>query len=308
MPNKSGLRKVCIRFWKWSARPGAGKSTLIEFLWELFGHNGYEGFDPSKSSLAAHARNFSQVSGLPVVMIESDWKRMDGKKSHVKSFDWNELKKAYNRRSTRARGMNTGGNETYEPPFRRAIVISQNNPVNASEAILSPIVHLYFDLTTQTPESGEAADALKFMPGANVSGFILAATKREKIIETVAERTVVYLRELGMRPEIKMPRLVETHTQMLALVIKLTSKQPKAIREQIIVMAGERQLVVNDDHSLMQDSWEAFEYLDSNDLHRLNHSRDPQLIAVNLNHFVQIATKRQQKILVIGDLKKSAAQ
>ncbi|AMP13456.1 toprim domain-containing protein [Collimonas pratensis] len=292
-------------------KAGAGKSTLIEFLWKLFGRAGYEGFDPSKSSLAARARNFSQVSGLPVVLIESDRERMDGDKSHVKSFDWDELKTAYNGRSTRARGMNTGGNETYEPPFRGAIVISQNNPVNASEAILSRIVHLYFDLTTQTPESGEAADALKFMPAEKVSGFILAATKREKkIMETVAERTAVYLKELRMRPEIKMPRLVETHAQMLALtdalglVIKLTPEQQKAMREQIITMAGERQQVINDDHTLVQEFWEAFDYLDSNDMHRLNHSRDPQLIAVNLNHFVQIAAERRQQIPVIGDLKK----
>ncbi|WP_442782542.1 toprim domain-containing protein [Collimonas fungivorans] len=292
-------------------KAGAGKSTLIEFLWKLFGRAGYEGFDPSKSSLAARARNFSQVSGLPVVLIESDRERMDGDKSHVKSFDWDELKTAYNGRSTRARGMNTGGNETYEPPFRGAIVISQNNPVNASEAILSRIVHLYFDLTTQTPESGEAADALKFMPAEKVSGFILAAAKREKkIMETVAERTAVYLKELRMRPEIKMPRLVETHAQMLALtdalglVIKLTPEQQKAIREQIITMAGERQQVINDDHTLVQEFWEAFDYLDSNDMHRLNHSRDPQLIAVNLNHFVQIAAERRQQIPVIGDLKK----
>ncbi|MGB6113522.1 MAG: toprim domain-containing protein [Comamonas sp.] len=290
---------------------GAGKSTLIEFLWKLFGRNGYEGFDPSKSSLAARARNFSQVSCLPVVLIESDRERMEGEKSHVKSFDWDELKTAYNGRSTRARGMATGGNETYEPPFRGAIVISQNNPVNASEAILSRIVHLYFDRSTQTPESGEAADALKFMPGEEVSGFILAATKREKkIMELVAERTPLYQKELRARPEIKMPRLVETHAQMLALadalalVIKLTSAQQKALRQQIIDMAGERQQVINDDHPLVQDFWEAFEFLDGPDLPQLNHSRDPELIAVNLNHFVQVASDRRQQVPLLRDLKK----
>jgi hypothetical protein len=290
---------------------GAGKSTLIEFLWKLFGRNGYEGFDPSKSSLAARARNFSQVSCLPVVLIESDRERMEGDKSHVKSFDWDELKTAYNGRSTRARGMATGGNETYEPPFRGAIVISQNNPVNASEAILSRIVHLYFDRSTQTPESGEAADALKFMPGEEVSGFILAAAKREKkIMETVAERTAVYLKELRKRPEIKMPRLVETHAQMLALadalalVIKLTSAQSTALKQQIIDMAGERQQVINDDHPLVQDFWEAFDYLDSGDMRSLNHSRDEQLIAVNLNHYLQVATDRRQQIPLLRDLKK----
>jgi hypothetical protein len=129
-------------------------------------------------------------------------------------------------------------------------------------------------------------------------------------METVAERTAVYLKELRMRPEIKMPRLVETHAQMLALtdalalVIKLTPEQQTAMREQIIVMAGERQQVINDDHSLVQEFWEAFDYLDSNDMHRLNHSRDPLLIAVNLNHFVQVAAERRQQIPVIGDLKK----
>lgn len=293
-------------------KAGAGKSTLIEFLWKLFGRNGYEGFDPSKSSLAARARNFSQVSGLPVVLIESDRERLDGNdKNHVKSFDWDELKTAYNGRSTRARGMNTGGNETYEPPFRGAIVISQNHPVNASEAILSRIVHLYFDLTTQTPTSGEAADTLKYMPSEKVSGFILIATKHEKkIMETVTECTAVYLKELRMRQDIKMPRLIETHAQMLALVdalalvIKLSPTQLDAIRQQIIVMAGERQQVINDDHILVQEFWEAFDYLDSNDHVMLNHSRDPQLIAVNLNHFVQIATERRQQIPVMSDLKR----
>jgi hypothetical protein len=292
-------------------KAGAGKSTLIEFLWKLFGRISYEGFDPSKSSLAGRARNFSQVSGLPVVLIESDRERMDSEKSHVKLFDWDELKTAFNGRSTRARGMNTGGNETYEPPFRGAIVISQNNPVIASEAILSRIVHLYFDLSTQTPESGMAADFLKFMPAESVSGFILRATKCEKkVLEKFTERTAVYLKELRLRQEIKMPRLIETHAQMLALtdalalVIQLSAEQQNAMREQIILMAVERQKVINDDHPLVQEFWETFDYLDSNEHYRLNHSRDPQLIAVNLNNFIQAASESRQQIPMISDLKK----
>ena len=246
-----------------------------------------------------------------MVLIESDRERVDGEKSHVKSFDWDELKTAYNGRSTRARGMATGGNETYEPPFRGAIVISQNNPVNASEAILSRIVHLYFDRSTQTPESGEAADALKFISGEEVSGFILAATKREKkIMEVVTERTPIYLKELRARGDIKMPRLIETHAQMraladaLQLVVKLTQAQADALHKQIIAMAGERQQVINDDHPLVQDFWEAFDYLDAGDLPVLNHSRNPEIIAVNLNHFLQVASERKQQIPLLRDLKK----
>jgi hypothetical protein len=292
-------------------KAGAGKSTLIEFFWKLFGRSGYEGFDPSKSSLAARSRNFAQVSCLPVVLIESDRESVSGDKSHVKSFDWDELKTAYNGRSPRARGMNTSGNETYEPPFRSALVISQNTPVNASEAFLSRVLHLYFDLSTQTPESGVAADALKFMPIGSVSGFILEATKREKqIMEAITERTAVYLKELRLRKEIKMPRLIETHSQLLALtdalslVIPITSEQQKAMREHVTQMAIERQKVINADHPLVQEFWDAFDYLDSHDQHRLNHSRDPQLIAVNINHFIQVATELRQQIPVISDLKK----
>src|SRR5690606_33234996 len=71
---------------------GAGKSTLIEFLWKLCGRRDYEGFDPSKATLAARARNFSQVSNLPVVLIESDRDQDQGAKQ--KQFDWDELKTA----------------------------------------------------------------------------------------------------------------------------------------------------------------------------------------------------------------------
>jgi hypothetical protein len=183
--------------------------------------------------------------------------------------------------------------------------------VNGSEAILSRIVHLYFDLSTQTLESGIAADALKFMPIENVSGFILEATKRERqIMEVIGERTAVYLKELRQHQEIKMPRLVETHSQLLALtdalalVVPITNEHRNAMREHITEMAIERQRVLNDDHPLVQEFWEAFDYLNGDGYHRLNHARDEQLIAVNLNHFIQVATDRRQQIPVISDLKK----
>lgn len=59
-------------FLKIVGEAGAGKSTLIEFLWKLVGRADYEGFDPNKATIAARARIMSQVSNLPVCMIESD--------------------------------------------------------------------------------------------------------------------------------------------------------------------------------------------------------------------------------------------
>lgn len=75
----------------------------------------------------------------------------------MKSFDWDELKDAYNGRSVRTTGVRTSGNETYDPPFRASIVISQNNQVQASQAIMERICHMTFTTRGHTPESFKSA-------------------------------------------------------------------------------------------------------------------------------------------------------
>lgn len=74
-------------------------------------------------------------------------------------------------------------------------------------------------------------------------------------------------------------------------------KRFEAVRSQIVAMAQERQRAISADHPLVQEFWEAFDYLDTipkpsvgGPVHvpRLNHSRDKALIAVNLNEFVEM--------------------
>lgn len=292
---------------------GSGKSTLIEFLWKLFGRTDYEGFDPSKSTTPARARNFAQVAGLPVVLIESDRERLGEEKSHVKSFDWDELKTAYNGRSIRSRGVANGGNETYEPPFRGSIVISQNNEVNASEAILSRIVHINIDRAGQNAKTLAAAVALETTPTSDVSGFILAATKREeKVLETVFSRYQDHVDALRERGDIKMTRIMKCHAQLLAvldalrLVVRLTDEQYQAAADLIGTMAAERQQVINADHPIVQGFWEAYTYLNGDDemAPQLNHSCNDEEIAVNLNHFIEAAATHRQQVPALSDLKK----
>jgi hypothetical protein len=87
--------------------------------------------------------------------------------------------------------MATGGNETYEPPFRGAIVISQNNEVNASEPILQRICHLTFDRSGQ-PQDPRGRPALEQLSVASVSGWAIKVAKAEaEIVQLVAERTPV---------------------------------------------------------------------------------------------------------------------
>ncbi|WP_321838395.1 toprim domain-containing protein [Pseudomonas kulmbachensis] len=93
--------------------PGAGKSTLIEFLWKMCGRIDYEGFDPTKGTPVARARNFAQVGNLPVVLIEPEREKTDG--SQTRQYDWDELKTAYNGRSARSTGVKNNGKIPVSP-------------------------------------------------------------------------------------------------------------------------------------------------------------------------------------------------
>lgn len=287
---------------------GAGKTTLIEFLWKLLGRGEYEGFDPSKSTAAARSRNLSVVGNMPVVLIESD--RGDDK-GHAKNFDWDELKTAYNGRSTRSRGVKNNGNETYEPPFRGAVVISQNAPVAASEAILSRIVHVYVDKSNHTPKGKAAGDRLASMEIESISGFLVKAiTHEDKILETFTKQTKHYQKIIGEMREIKQVRIIENHAQImalldcLALIVPVTEQMIEACRDEICEMAKARQMALEADHPDVQTFWETYDYLCGEDDGRLNHTASKGEIAVNLNQIMEYAANKKQQLPHIGDLKK----
>lgn len=290
--------------------PGAGKSTLIEFLWKLVGRLDYEGFDPSKSTMAARSRNFAQVSNLPVVLIEAD---RDEDTAKARKFDWDELKTAYNGRASRARGVKTGGNETYEPPFRGSIVISQNADVNASEAILQRIIHLGFDRSRHTGTTKIAAEKLESMPLSKVSHFLeLACSQEARVMETVRRQTAIHEKRLMALNGLKSVRIAKNHAQLLALadalaeLVPLTDMQMEEIFHTVCDIAIERQEAITADHPIVREFWETFDFLNTgNDgAQILNHSKNDQEIAINLNHFVKVATLQKQQIPILPDLKR----
>ncbi|WP_288739505.1 toprim domain-containing protein [uncultured Rheinheimera sp.] len=289
--------------------PGTGKTTLIEFMWKLAGRNEYEGFDPSKSTLAARARNFAQVSNMPVVMIEGD--RGDGKDPKQKGFDWDETKPLYNGRSVRSRGLRNNGNETYEPPFRAALVIAQNAEVNASEAVLQRICQIHTDRSGQTAKTKEAAEWLERISVEDVSGFMLKAIMNEsKVMQVVTERTRFYEDWLAKNSDVKNIRIIKNHAQLcslveaLAIAADINQEQIEQTHQLLLEMTAKRQLLINADHPLVQEFWDAFEFIDGDDHPVLNHSRDPKLIAVNLNHFAEIASERRQQFPPLTELKR----
>ncbi|EDY1997056.1 toprim domain-containing protein [Salmonella enterica subsp. diarizonae] len=294
--------------------PGTGKSTLIEFLWKLCGREDYEGFDPSKSTAAARGRNFSQVANLPVVLIEGDRQSVEGKTKNLRAFDYDELKSLYNGRASRALGIKTNNNETYEPPFKGAIVIAQNADVDGSEALLSRLIHIATDRSGQTPETTAAAARLEQMPVKTVSGFLIKTTSMADILLAEYDKHLaIAQQQFKAQGIIKTNRISLNHAQIQALLAVLpmvVPVPPERIQEcwkYVITLAEERQRALNQDHPLVQEFWEMFDYLDSQESAGMNHCSvsEPNEIAVNFNHFEEIAAHYRQRLnFTMVDIKK----
>ncbi|WP_199098984.1 toprim domain-containing protein [Dyella sp. ASV21] len=288
--------------------PGSGKSTLVRFLWKLMGRAGYEGIDPSKSTLAARARAFVQVANLPVVLVEGDRKDDTAK---AKKFDFNELKTAYNGGSIRALGVKSSGNETIEPPFRGSIVIEQNATVQADRAVLERIVHLNFDKAGHKPETKAIAEELARMEMANLSHFILRATKAEaSVLATMTERVPTYETEL-LNGVVYDLRLAKNHAQLIAAfdalcdVITLSDEAKRGTQAFLRQMAARRQSALAADHPDVQLFWELYDYVNpmGGSEPILNHSKNPDFIAVSLPQFDAEMAARYMTRPSISDLK-----
>ncbi len=290
---------------------GAGKTTLLTFLWKLLARCDYEGFDPAKSSKAGRARAMGQISGMPVVLLEAD---RDSPGTHGKSFEWDELKDYFGGGTLATRGVRNGGNDTYEPPFRGTIVISQNAAVDASEAILTRIVKLHFKKPTVTTESRIAADNLNALQVEDLSHFLIKAVRAEsKVMERFAAGVRIYEAKLREESELRLERVIKNHAQMLALldclaqVVEIPAFMLEKTRDALKSMAMERQLAVSADHPIVNEFWETFEYIDGingADMHVLDHSNRNEVIAINLNEFIAAAARHGQAAPDLNTLRK----
>ncbi|WP_408615523.1 toprim domain-containing protein [Celerinatantimonas sp. MCCC 1A17872] len=288
-------------FLELTGEAGAGKSTLIQFLWKLFGRD-YEGFDPSKSSPAGRARHMGQIASMPIVLIEGD--RNEPDRNHARAFDWDELKDFFGGGTLRTRGVKTAGNETYEPPFRGTICISQNAPVNASEAILTRIIKMHFTRPNVTQDSRASADRLNLLDVEQLSYFLLKACRAEKqVMECLKERLAIYEAKLRDSGTIRIERIIKNHAQLMALVDALTlvvdlpAQQHQQTLQAIEDAAQDRQQAISADHPLVAEFWEVYDYLSTlGPTLQLNHSGDSHVIAINLNHFYELAADHRQNL------------
>ncbi len=288
-------------------KPGTGKTSLVETLWKLFGQD-KEGIDPNKATAAGLNRTLAQFSNMPTVFIEADREET----SHSRRFDWEETKPLYNGRGMGVRGQKNSGNETYDPPFRGTLCITQNDPVNASDPVLQRIVHLYFDEVHHSLEQRDAFNELMSLKIEQLSYFLQVAVCAEsRVVESVKQKTASYENELMEHPEIKVRRLAKNHAQLAVLLeefarlVHLTEDQLRETKSLIGQLAVERQQAIGKDHPVVAQFWETYDYINSSgEKPLLNHSNDLNRIAVNLNQYVELASSFKQQIPNLNDLKR----
>jgi len=305
----------------------AGKTTLIRFLWRLLGRDNYEGLDLNVASGVGLARYLSQVSNMPVVLLESDREDTGGQGGRPRNaINWDELKKLTELDGVlRSTGVKTNDSSTNEILFRGAIVITQNETVAGSEALLSRIVHLHCTTAHKKPENRQLADNLKEMRAGQLCGFLHAAITREHAyLECYLNAFKTHRATLSRVAEITSDRCIDFHAQVMASVDALAVVLPSLSHTEItrahdhlVERAKDRMQRMSADHPLVQKFWDTYDYINREsrrgfsengslvvDEEQLNHHSSDNLIAVNLNQFYKLANNHGQERLPLDDLKK----
>ncbi|MCH2486132.1 MAG: toprim domain-containing protein [Erythrobacter sp.] len=293
-------RHKSLGFLEITGPPGSGKSTVLEFLWKLYGRAGYEGFDPNKVTSAYLARQFAKSANLPVGLIESA-RGGDGKR-HNRQFDPQELLVLYNGRSARGVGSKTNGLETEEYPFLGSIYLVQNQRIDAEPQVLERLMSMAIDKSLWGEGTKEAAHRLENWPIEECSGTLVHIIRKEAaFLEFFFERFSYHDNNMGKRVEgLVNARPIKCHSQLAAAVEALPRLFPNFRKEwigdtlrEVDRMAIDRQKSAGGDHPLVADFWDKVDYLlgkEAADLHAaggsLNrHRNSDSFIAINLPDF-----------------------
>jgi len=315
-------RHDSLGFLEITGDPGSGKTTIITFMWKLFGRSKYEGFDPNKGSIAGVARNFVKVSNLPVGLIEGN--RDSERGAHRRQFDWTELLTLFNGRSPRVTGARTGGAETVEPPFLGSIYLMQNDRIDSIPAVLERLMSFSINKEHWTDGSAAAARRIQRTPMEDLSGTIVHIVRQEKLwLETFFKQFDYHERAMADRTDgLHNDRCILNHSQLIAALEATAAVLPidrevgdEAIGQTIRFIDGmalDRQQSAGGDHPLVQEFWDKVDYLldiearaGTKPEDSINRYRDPaKFFAINLNQFDQRVRNANMTPMNMGEVKK----
>lgn len=302
-------------------KPGTGKSSILEFLWKASGRNDvYEGINPAKYSRAGRGKVMTKLSGMPIVLMEGDTD--DAKQA----FDFNEMKDAFNGRPIRGIGLPTGGSETIEPPFKCGLIAAQNNDLDCDKPMISRFVHQKWSEAHFTEEGYKIVNAFKEMEPEEASQFGYQSLCNEpQIVNYIHKKFKELLPKYRVMAGVKMSRIQEVHALIHACYLAMhyvfgqsVFDYEDNVIEKLRGSAIDRQSRMTDDHSDVVQFWEIYELCNiarktdpdayfrdrQIEVETLNHSKDPHVIAIDINEVCAAADKQRYRIALAKELKK----
>lgn len=293
--------------------PGAGKTSLLEFLWRLAGQEAYEGFDPNKGSKIGAYRSFAQVANLPIVLIEGDRDTKDGNTQPVKqNFHWDEFKDAFNGRPIRTIGVKNNGNDTYAPPFKGALMISQNAEIQVGDAMMTRIIQLKLDRVGQTLEKKRLADKLYSSRVPELSPYMAHCIRNEKAFLETYKAHLDTLEQEFHALGVNHIRIAFCYAQVMALIHAMAKHIIPDIdqdilnltKQTLVNLAKNRIVQLSADHPEIEKFWDIFEYLQNSCGVAINHHKPTApTVAINLNEFFEHASTHRQQLADIRLIK-----
>lgn len=312
---------------------GAGKSTLLRFLWRLYGRRNEEGVKPSGNGASGIGllRALASVSNLPVVLLESDKEVTDAQgRTTVVQHNWDEIKQLFDHEAKlRVTGVKSNNSDTEALLFRGAVCISQNTNVDGSEAIITRIVYIHLTTDHHRPELEPLANRLKEMEVEDLAGCMRALLGQE--IEWLTRYNAAfdeYKQRFQKAPGITHSRIVLCHAQVMAAAKASQPLFPAWTLKDLDLMAQhlesrglERQQRISAENKIAAQFWLTYQFLNERVVEHtdadgqreevqetLNHSADPNLIAINLEHFQQACRNSGQEFTAAALLRRYLPQ
>lgn len=304
-------------FMEYTGERGAGKSTLLRFLWKMTGViKDIEGRNPNKGTDTAFFRELASLSNLPTIILEAD-DVLEGRGKNAGMFNFTSLKEFYNFGAiTRSVGVKTAGTETKQEVFRGALLISQNKQVQGDKegALISRFVSCHCTKEHFTKESRLLAERFERMTVQELGGYLhLCLSKEKELLDAYPNLYASAYMELNVHAErtgkIKDDRIIKCHAQVAAWIALLRRLLPVSdeIYDRTLAKlwknAEMQQRRLSNEDPVMEEFWNIYDYLNlqkdpqtGTSVEVLNHSRNPDYIAINVPDFVRKATDARQKL------------
>jgi hypothetical protein len=301
---------------------GAGKSSLLRFLWRLFGRSNFEGIKPNSTGASAIGltRALSQVSNLPVVLIESDSQSVDAQgRTVVSQYNWEIWKQLFDHNATlRTVGVKSSSNDTDSLVFLAALCIAQNASVEGSEPILTRISHYHATRAHHTPALKVLAVRLNSLPVEHLAGYLGHCIGQEsEWLQRYFDAFAEYEQRLQANTAIQHQRIVLCHAQMMAAAKATQALFPEWSDDTLVQLikhierrAIDRQQRVSTENPTAGRFWQIYHYLNERTMfisdkdgdrevtqETLNHSADKDLIAINIEHFHNACRLAGQEVI-----------